>query len=98
MKELIFYVATDAMHWGKGFTLKEAKKNAKVGTRIKYKVWGAIFHPFETEADRKNIFTCITADQISGGPEFYKDNRTQEDTDMINKYLIGWTIIEDTTK
>ncbi len=77
--------------WGKGLTIKEAKKNAQCRpTTPEHTVIGFVFNEFESPADQKNILSCLTVDQIDGAPMFYTHNRTKEDTDMILKYFIGF--------
>lgn len=49
-------------------------------------------NPSVTELD--NLMQCITADQMSGSPQYYKDDRSIEDTEMINTYHVGWLTIE----
>jgi len=98
MKKLIFYCQTNNNVWGKGMTLKTAKNNAYVKAGTQYRVLAAIFTNTETDEEWKNLFTCITANPITGSPEFYTNGRTDEDTAMINKYFIGWAEIENTVK
>jgi len=92
----IYYCATDARRWGKGYTIAEAKKNAGLKGSTKgrqYYVQAALFdNPNEEELD--NLFACITSEQISGGPIYYQTDRTEADTEMINKFHVGWLMIE----
>lgn len=92
----VYFCSTNLRRWGKGYTVAEAKKNAglKNGAKgIEFFVQAAIFNE-PTEAELKNLYDCITVDQIGGGPVYYKDDRTEEDTAMINSKHVGWLTIE----
>lgn len=90
----VYYCATNANTWGKGLTIAEAKKNAKVTSKTKqYYVMAAILNE-PTEDELKNLRDCITANEVSGSPEYYKGNRSQEDTDMIQAKHVGWLTVE----
>lgn len=47
-----------------------------------------------SDKELKNLHDCITANPVHGNPEYYKDNRSEEDTEMINEYHVGWITIE----
>lgn len=94
----VYYCATAGQRWGKGYSHTEAKKNAGITTKgqeksTKFFVMAAIFDN-PTEAELKNLFACITADQINGGPIYYRDERAEADTEMINAKHVGWLTIE----
>ncbi len=92
----VYYCATDSHTWGKGFTIKEAKKNAKFRAGMKFYVTACVFDADAdgfTEDIFKNLYACINANQIHGNPEFYTDGRTEEDTRQIETYLVGWLCI-----
>lgn len=100
----VYYCATNNQRWGKGYTIADAKKaagllNKSQETRpgFQFYVQAAVFND-PTPDELKNLFACITADQISGGPVYYQDDRTQADTDMINAKHVGWLMIEKTKK
>lgn len=94
----VYYCATSGNTWGKGMTVKEAKKNARVGAHTKeYYVQAALFND-PTEEELKNLFTCIQSDQISGSPKYYDSDRLEEDTEMINRLHVGWLLVESTIK
>jgi hypothetical protein len=91
----VYFCATNQNQWGKGYTISEAKKNAgiKSSTKMQYYIMAAVFNnPSQPELD--NLFACITADNISGNPQYYQDNRTAEDTKMIDDKHVGWLTIE----
>lgn len=93
----VYFCATNKNSWGKGYTVAEAKKNAGLKKadekKTQFYVMAAIFNnPTSSELD--NLFACITANQVSGSPEYYKDGRTDEDTDMILDKHVGWLTIE----
>ena len=96
----VFFCVTNQNRWGKGYTIAEAKKNAGITTKaqekkLQYYVQAAMFDdPSKEELD--NLFACITANGISGSPEYYRDGRTEEDTEMINRFHVGWCMIEKT--
>lgn len=93
-----YFCATSAHRWGKGLSIKEAKKNAGLTTKAQEKkcqfyVMAAIFNnPTPTELN--NLLACITANSIEGSPQYYQDNRTDEDTKMIIEKHIGWLQVE----
>lgn len=92
----IYYCYTSSQTWGKGYTVEDAKKNAKVvkgnEKRLQFVVYAAVFdNPKEDEL--KNLHNCITANQMDGSPQYYRDDRTPEDTEMIDRLHIGWLII-----
>ncbi len=92
----VYYCATNGMRWGKGYTIAEAKKNAGIVTKkpsSQYYVQAALFNE-PTEDELNNLFSCITANNIDGSACYYKDGRTEEDTNMINEKHVGWLIVE----
>jgi hypothetical protein len=94
----VYYCATNQNKWAKGYSPTEAKINAGLTTKAKEKqcqfyVMAAIFDN-PTPDELKNLYACITADQISGSPTYYKDGRTDEDTAMINAKHVGWMTVE----
>jgi len=92
----VYFCATANRRWGKGYTVKEAKKNAGItgaGKGLEFYVQAAIFNDPSPE-ELENLCACITADQISGGPIYYRDDRSEEDTKMINDRQVGWLMIE----
>lgn len=94
----VYFCATNQHRWGKGYSLAEAKKNAGLTSNVQEKrcqfyVMAAILNDC-TKEELDNIFACITANQIEGSPEYYKDGRTEEDTAMINKLHVGWLTVE----
>lgn len=93
----VYFCATNKNSWGKGYTVAEAKKNAGLKKadekKTQFYVMAAIFNN-PTSAELNNLFACITANEVSGSPEYYKDNRTDEDTDMILDKHVGWLTIE----
>ena len=95
----VYYCATSGRAWGKGLTIEAAKKAAgyKKARKEQYRVWAALFDS-PTNEELENLRQCITADQVGGGPEFYKDNRTDEDNEMIDRLLVGWLVVETNVK
>lgn len=98
----IYFCATSNHNFGKGYTVAEAKKAALLQTkkdekRCQFYVMAAILNE-PTEEELKNLFSCITGNPINGSPEYYKDNRTEEDNNMINAKHVGWLIIEKNYK
>lgn len=92
----VYYCAANNNKWGKGLTIAEAKKNAGITTakpKVQYYVMAAILNE-PTEAELSNLRDCITANEVSGSPEYYKGNRSQEDTDMIQAKHVGWLTVE----
>ena len=94
----IYYCATSGHTYGKGNTIKEAKSLAGIHTkadekRHQFYVMAAILNN-PTKEELENMRAYITANQMSGSPEYYKDNRTAEDTAMINKLHVGWLTVE----
>lgn len=94
----VYFCATNRNTWGKGLTIAEAKKNAKLRTKAdekkcEYFIMAAMFNN-PSEKELKNLHDCITANPVHGNPEYYKDNRSEEDTEMINEYHVGWITIE----
>lgn len=90
----IYFCATNRNNWGKGYTIASAKKNAKVlGKSDRYHVFAAIFNN-PNEDQLKNLFTCIASNPIDGSPQYYSDDRTKEDDDMIKEFHIGWLIVD----
>jgi hypothetical protein len=51
-----------------------------------------------TEEELDNIYHCITANEIDGMPMYYADNRSKEDTEMINRLHVGWLTVESNVK
>jgi len=96
----VYYCTTALQTWGKGYTIKEAVKNAGLSSltcKTDFVVYAALFNdPGEKEFE--NLFACITADPVFGGPQYYQGDRTKEDSDMIRKYHVGWIIILENIK
>lgn len=92
----VYYCATNGNRWGKGYTIKEAKRNAGIITAkpsCEYYVMAAMLKdPGEKEFE--NLYACITANPIDGSPEYYTRERTEEDDKMILKYHVGWLTVE----
>lgn len=88
----VYYCQTNARTWGKGYTPEEAQKNAKVKKGVKYATYAAALND-PTPDELKNLYACITANPIDGAPNYYKDNRTEEDTEMIDRLHVGWLIV-----
>jgi len=96
--EAVYFCANSGHRWGKGYSPTEAKKNAGITTKAQEKscqfyVMAAILNEPSVE-ELKNLFKCITANNFSGSPEYYNDNRTEEDTNMIHEKHVGWLMIE----
>jgi hypothetical protein len=94
----IYFCSTNGGRWGKGLTPNEAKKNAGLIKKSQEKttefyVQAAVLDN-PTEKELENLLFCITADNIFGSPIYYRDNRTEADTDMINAKHVGWLMIE----
>lgn len=92
----VYFCTTNAQRWGKGLTIAEAKKNAGITTakpKVQYYVMAAILNK-PNVAELKNLLSCITANNFTGGPEYYRDNRTDADTAMINEKHVGWLTVE----
>ena len=93
----IYYCYTNGQKWGKGYTPDEAKKNAFVPAKpskgLQFVVMAAVLHK-PTDDELKNIHDCITADQITGSPKYYDHERTEEDTEQINRLHVGWLTVE----
>lgn len=93
------YVCVTAAHrWGKGKTIKEAKKNASLTTKaqeksLQFYVQAAVFNN-PTDAELDHIFGFIQTNSIDGTPKYYDDNRTEEDTEQINRLHVGWLMVE----
>jgi len=94
----VYFCATNQHRWGKGLTIADAKKAAGLTTKTHEKkcefyVMAVIFNePTKDELD--NLLMCITANQIDGSPQYYKDERTAEDTKMISEKHLGWLTVE----
>lgn len=93
----IYYCATNRNAWGKGLSIADAKKAAGLKKtdekKCQFYVMAAMFN--NPSADElSNLLSCITADPFSGSPQYYRDDRTDEDTLMINTYHVGWVTIE----
>lgn len=98
----VYFCATNQQRWGKGYSAAEAKKNAGLTNKASEKscefyVMAAIFDN-PTDFELKNLFACITANQIDGSAKYYDSDRTQEDSDMINTKHVGWLTIEKNYK
>lgn len=91
----IYVCVTNSGRYGKGYTIAEAKKAAqyKAGPKAQFYVSAAIFDK-PTDAELKNLFACIAVNGIDGRPMYYQDDRTEEDTAMINAKHVGWLIVE----
>lgn len=94
----VYFCATNQQRWGKGYTIEEAKKNAGIKTKAMEKhcefyVQAAMFND-PTPGELENLFACITANQVDGSPQYYRDNRTDEDSKMILDKHVGWITIE----
>jgi hypothetical protein len=96
MKMAVYFCATSDGRWAKSFSISEVKKLAGANRKNKIVIWACLFNETETEAEKNNLKDCITGNALNGNPEFYKDNRTDEDTKMITKYFLGWLVIENT--
>lgn len=98
----VFICVTNANRYGKGYTVTEAKKNAGLTStahekRVQFYVMAAIFND-PTENELKNLFACIRSNAIDGSPEYYRDERTEEDTLMITDKHVGWLTVEKNYK
>lgn len=96
----VYFCFTNEQSWGKGYTIAEAKKNAGLkGAKPKQQffVMAALLND-PTPDELKNLYSCITANAVSGNPEYYRDNRTDEDTAMIDAKHVGWLTIESPSK
>lgn len=92
----VYYCYNSNGKWGKGLTPAKAKVSCGIVSlkpSCEFILMAALFDN-PNEAELKNLHDCITADHMTGAPNYYKDNRTKEDTDMINKYHVGWITIE----
>jgi len=92
----IFFVATAAQRWGKGLTLEKAKQGAgmtKSTKGLEYFALAAILDN-PTDDELANLLMCVTANQMDGSAHYYRDDRTEEDTKMIEEKHIGWLTIE----
>jgi len=92
----VYFCSTSQQKWGKGLTIEEAKKNAKMtkaDKKVQYVVWAACqMHP--TDEQLKGLLECITADLIDGHPIYYQTDRTQEDSQLIAECHVGWLKVE----
>jgi len=87
----IYYCATSGQKWGKGLTIKEAKKNAYVKTTnksLQYYVMAAVFKNLD-DADLELATSCVVAHQIDGSPMLAFDT-----DEKISKRMVGWLMIE----
>ena len=94
----IYYCATNWQRWGKGLTLAEAKANAGLSKRIskdtKYYVYAAVLNGDDiTDEELENLRQCVVANTIDGSPNYYVE-QTPEDSAMIEKYHVGWLLVE----
>lgn len=94
----IYYCATNRNSWGKGLTIEAAKANARLPKNtkgIEYYVQAVVLNGEGiTDEELENLRQCVTAHPIDGSAMYYTDYRTQEDTDMIEKYHVGWLTVE----
>lgn len=98
----IYVCVTSANRWGKGLTVKEAKKNAGIPTksdekRVEFFVQAAVLNN-PTDAELENLRTCIQVDEIGGSPKYYDYERSEEDMEQINRLHVGWLMVEKNTK
>lgn len=92
----VYYCATNSNRWGKGYTISEAKKNAGITVKkptCEYYVHAALLDN-PTDEELNNLYACITANQIDGSAHYYNDDRTEDDTKMINEKHVGWLMVE----
>lgn len=94
----VYFCATSNHRWGKGYTIAEAKQSAGLTTqaaekRCQFYVTAALFND-PTPEELTNLLDCIRANSIDGNAQYYQDDRTQEDTDMITKYHVAWLTVE----
>ena len=87
------YCATNKGRWGKGTTIPEAMKNAGVKSftqkDVKFIITAAILkNPTETEVT--DILACLTANPTWGNAEYYTENRTETDNNLIGKIHFAW--------
>lgn len=90
------FVCVRIGYWGKGYSANAAKRNAGIlNTQDEklhpYKVYAAILDELNS-AELVNLYKCITVPD--GIPEYYKDERTAEDTKMIHEKHLGWLLVE----
>lgn len=96
--QAVFFCATDAQRWGKGYTIAEAKKSAGITSKahekkVQFYVMAAVFND-PTKDELNNLFACVTANNIDGSPQYYNDERTEKDTAMITAKHVGWLTVE----
>lgn len=95
----VFFCCASNHRWDRGLTIQAAMKEACITSfkprGVDFYVKAALFNN-PSDAELENLCKCITADQIDGSPKYYDYERTQEDTDMINKYHVGWVMIHKT--
>ena len=89
-----YIVASNKQFWGKSKSLKTAIAFSKVNRLTeKFVIYQAILKEDATEYVIENLCQCFVVNAL-GGVQMY-DNASEEDTNMVNEYLIGWIVNED---
>lgn len=88
--KVIHFVRTPKRSWGKGFTLKEAAKNAEINlASLKdCMVTLVVFDGHLNEEEFKNQYNCFTVNDV--GSICYYDHPEEHDWQERDKYFIGY--------
>lgn len=101
MKELraFYFIVTAFQTWGRGLTLKEALKAAKVTRKSeKYIINIGIVKPEATDEQLSNLVKCWNVNDM-GGINFYTDGQDLEkDQAMAKELFLGWVSDESYIK
>lgn len=94
----VYFCKTSRNKWAKGYSIREVKKAVEATTAgTEYYVSAAILDN-PTPEELKNMHDCITGDQIDGSPHYYRDDRSEADSEQIQRLHIGWLSVETNVK
>jgi hypothetical protein len=91
----IFICVTNHNTWGKGYTVEEAKKNARLakGKQVQYYVQAAMYND-PTEVELGEAWKCITVNSIDGSPMYDFEGEDETTKAIVKAKHVGWVTVQ----
>lgn len=89
----IFYVVAASQNWGRGFTPKDAEKNARLtpSTKFEYFLHILTLKPETTEEELQQLAPCWGVNDF--GDLVRCNDITESDQALIDRTFIGWSVV-----
>jgi len=93
----IFICVTNHNTFGKGYTVEEAKKNARLqkGKNVHYYVQAAMYND-PTEVELGEAWKCLTVNFIDGTPMYDFEGEDDATKAIVHSKHVGWCTVEKT--